>query len=347
MVPVARRITLSNGVEISTPLLIPSLSSRAVGPILYQPSHACEPVLTPCSIVHSASLIGGIDESLLVSAYDIHHKLLVDSRAFQCRFNQSPYAQPRLLFIDSGLYEKGGSSPDKQFGENRYEPLQWTESEYRCTIDRLDDDIRPIVVSWDHFGSYPEQIAVGQDFFGGRTSTASTMLLKPPRNTTIHDFNKLSGDDFANLRAFDIIGVTEREVGETVIDRLVNIAHLRRHLNDAGVESPIHIFGGLDPLYTPLYFAAGGELFDGLGWLRYAYRDGVAMHRDTAAILDRQITRHRTPRLLSVCLQNLDELRRLSEDMRLFAHNNHNWTHLSRGDILEPIFRTLQERLGV
>ena len=347
MVPSARRITLSNGVKLSTPLLIPSLSSRAVGPILYQPSPACEPELTPCSIVHSESLIHSIDESLLVSAYDIHHELLVESSSFNGDFRHSRYAQPRLLFIDSGWYEKGSSSLDKQFGENQYGPLKWTESEYRCTIDHLDDDIRPIVVNWDRFGSYPEQITAGQDFFGGRTSIASTLLLKPPCNTRVHDFNRFSGDDFANLRAFDIIGVTEQEVGESVIDRLVNIAHLRQHLDEAGVVSPIHIFGGLDPLYTPLYFAAGGELFDGLGWLRYTYRDGVAMHRDTAAILDRQLTRRRIPRLLSVCLQNLDELRRLSEDLRLFAHGNHNWTHLSRGEILESIFRTLEERLGV
>ena len=67
------------------------------------------------------------------------------------------------------------------------------------------------------------------------------------------------------------------------------IYQLRRLLDHAGVESPIHVFGELDPLYTPLYFAAGGEMFDGLGWLRYTYREGVAVHRDATAILDRQI----------------------------------------------------------
>ena len=346
MIMSARRIVLSNGVELSTPLLIPSFSSRAVGPMLYEPSPANEPVLTPCSIVHSELLIHSIDESLLVSAYDIHHELLVDSESFKDDFRHSRYAQPRLLFIDSGWYEKSGSSLDKQFGENQYGPLQWTESEYKCTINHLDDDIRPIVVNWDHFGSYSEQIAAGQDFFGGRPCIASTLLLKPPSNARIHDFRKFSGEDFANLRAFDIIGVTEQEIGESVIDRLVNIANLRRHLNESGIKSPIHIFGGLDPLFTPLYFAAGGELFDGLGWLRYTYRDGVAMHRDTAAIIDRQIARRRIPRLLSACIQNLDELRRLSEDLRLLARDKYNWTHLFRGELLEPIFRALEGRLG-
>ena len=347
MAMLTRRISLRNGIEISTPLLIPSLSSRAGGPISYQPSIACEPVLAPCSIIHSESLLDGIDESLLVSAYDIHHEQLVDSKAFRSGFGRSRYSQPRLLFIDSGWYEKGGSSLDKQFGESRYESLEWEESEFRYVIDNLDPEIRPMVVSWDHFGSYPEQIAAAQDFFGNRTTIASTMLLKPPNNSGGHDFDKFSGQDFANLQAFDVIGVTELEIGESVLARLMTISRLRWHLDDAGVESPIHIFGGLDPLHTPLYFAAGAELFDGLGWLRYAYREGIAMHRDAAAVLDRQITRRRTPAWMSVCLQNLDELRRLSDDLRLFAHENLNWNRISRGDKLESIYKTLQERLGV
>ena len=74
------------------------------------------------------------------------------------------------------------------------------------------------------------------------------------------------------LRTFDIVGVTEREIGESIHDRLVNIARLRKSLNAAEVTIPIHVFGGLDPLLTPLYFAAGAEIFDGLGWLRYAYQ---------------------------------------------------------------------------
>ena len=346
MLPRVRRIRLRNGVELSTPLLIPSLSSRAIGPMPFQSSSDDEVELRPCSIIHSQSLIYGIEESLLISAYDIHHDFLADSTAFGSAFRRSRYAQPRILLIDSGWYEKGGNSPDKQFGDNQYNSLPWEESDYRNTIDKLDDDIRPVVVSWDHFGTYPEQIAAGQDFFGGRTAIASTLLLKPPNGTDVHDFDKFAGDDFANLRTFDVIGVTDRELGETVIDRLVNIARLRRNLDDKEVESPIHIFGGLDPLYTPLYFAAGGELFDGLGWVRYTYREGVAMHRDAAAILDRQITRSRNANWISVCLQNLDELRRLSEDLRLFARENCNWRHVSHGDILENIFGALQDRLG-
>lgn len=347
MLPRVRSIPLRNGTVISTPMLVPSFSSRATGPIRYQQSPCATPEPTPCSLIHSDSLIYGIEESLLISAYDIHHGLLVDSSSFQCGFNRSRYALPKVLFIDSGWYEKTGNSPDKQFGENRHLPMRWEQSDYRDVVDSLDKDLTAILVSWDHFGSYGEQIAAGQSFLSNRDNHASALLLKPPRNSSIHDLDKLSGEDFSNLRAFDIIGVTEREIGESVIERLVNIAKLRRGLDSADVVAPIHVFGGLDPLYTPLYFAAGGELFDGLGWLRYTYREGVAMHRDTAAILDRQIDRRRIPNSLRSCLRNLDELRRLSDDLRRFAHQNSDWKQLARGEVLEPIFESLQERLGV
>ncbi len=298
--------------------------------------------------MHSELLIDSVEESFLISAYDIHHDLLADSSAFRYGFKDSRYSKPkpRLLFIDSGGYEKEGSSPDKQFGENQYESLEWEKAEYRRTIENLDEDIRPIVVSWDNCGSYTEQIASGQAFFGDRNSIASTMLLKPPRDYGMHDLGALSGEDFANLGDFDIIGITEKEIGESVLERLVNIAQLRQRLNEAEVKAPIHIFGGLDTLYTPLYFAAGGELFDGLGWLRYVYREGVAMHRDSAALLDNEINRPRIPALQSVCLQNLAELRRLSDDLRSFAREDCNWDRISRGDVLEPIFQALQENLG-
>ena len=347
LLPRARRIRLGNDVEVSTPLLIPSLSSRATGLIPFQKSSNSPLKLTPCSIIHSASLIDGIEESLLISAYDLHHGFLEGTDDFRCRFRRSRYAQPRLLFIDSGWYEKGSNPIDRQFGEHHYESLPWEEADYLRTIDALDEAVRPIVVNWDHFGSYPEQIAAGQHFFGSRPPFASTMLLKPPDNSRTHNFNKLSGEDTVNLRAFDVIGVTEREIGASVLDRLVTIFQLRQQLDHAGVESPIHVFGGLDPLYTPLYFAAGGEVFDGLGWLRYTYREGVAMHRDATAILDRQIRKSGLRTWLSGCLQNLDELGRLSEDLRLFAHNNRDWSYLRRGSTLKPIFDTLEERLGV
>ena len=301
--------------------------------------------MKPCSIAHSRSLLGGIEESLLVSAYDIAHNLLDDSDSFTSEFDQSRYAQPRILIIDSGWYEKNGGPPAGQFSTDMEDPHPWDKSDYHSMIDNLDDDLRPIAVSWDYKGPYTSQIELAQSFFGRRESLASDVLLKPPSESRFHHFDRLSDADASNLRGFDVIGVTERELGDSVLERLLAIARLRRQLDEVHVQSPIHVFGGLDPLLTPLYFAAGAELFDGLGWLRYAYREGVAMNRDVAALLDRQIKKRWMHALHSVALQNLDELSRLSDDLRRFVHGNEDWSTLVRGSQLKPVFEILQERL--
>ncbi len=301
--------------------------------------------MTPCSVVHSQSLLAGIEESLLVSAYDVAHDLLADSDAFNSGFSHSRYAQPRILIIDSGWYEKNGGPPAGQFSADMEAPLSWDESDYQSTINNLDGDLRPIVVSWDFTGPYTTQIELAQDFFGDRVSLASNLLLKPPPGSRFHHFDKLSHADASCLRAFDVLGVTERELGDSVLDRLLAIARLRRQLDEVQAQSPIHVFGGLDPLLTPLYFAAGAELFDGLGWLRYAYREGVAMNRDAATLFDRQITKRWMQALNSVSIHNLDELSRITDDLCQFVHGNGDWAALDRGSDLKPIFESLQERL--
>ena len=342
----SRQITLTNDTEFSSPLLIPSLSSGALGPVPVQAPERGKSVLTPCSIVHSQYLIDGIEDSLLISAYDIKHGLLADGDAFRTGFKDSRYVQPRVLVIDSGWYEKNGSPPGSPFAVNAGESFPWEEEDYTSVIDSLDKDVSPIVVSWDHIGPYEEQIQRAQDFFGGRGHLASVLLLKPPSGSRFHNFDKLSIEHIANLRAFDIVGVTERELGETILDCLVKIAKLRQRLDDARVSAPVHIFGGLDPLFTPLYFAAGAEIFDGLGWLRYAYREGVAMHWTAGTLLDKQITKRSAQSRNWVSLQNLDEINRLSEDMRRFVHRREDWGVFYRGESLRPIFESLQERFG-
>ena len=126
----------------------------------------------------------------------------------------------------------------------------------------------------------------------------------------------------------------------------MTIHELRSQLDRAGVQAPIHIFGGLDPLYTPLYFAAGAELFDGLGWLRYAYREGVPIHRDSAVIFEQEPDMDKHLAQILVCLNNLERLRQLEENLRTLAHGHINWGNLDQGEVLEPIYRAMQERLG-
>lgn len=344
MIGRSRRVRLKNDIEFDTPLLVPALSSMAIGPVLHQKNAGSKPRLTPCSIVHSEFLVGAIEEVLLISAYDIHHQLLVESETLYSGFANSRYASPRFLIIDSGWYEKTKGPAGGVFAKGLDQALEWEESRYERTLNQLDDEVRAVAVSWDYDGPYSEQIARAQSFFGGQQRFGSTILLKRPKDCRFHNLQKLSGEDVANLRVFDIVGVTEKELGDTLLDRLEVVAKLRSQLDDFGVSAPIHVFGGLDPLFTPLYFAAGGEVFDGLGWLRYFYQDGVAVNRDAAAVQSGQVDMRWMKVMGQVQIDNLNALRVLAGELRVFAHKG-EWTKLRKGDVLLPIYERLEERL--
>ena len=53
-----------------------------------------------------------------------------------------------------------------------------------------------------------------------------------------------------------------------------NIAQIRRALDGVGLDTPLHVFGSLDTVTTPMYFMAGADIFDGLTWLRFAFYNG-------------------------------------------------------------------------
>jgi hypothetical protein len=89
------------------------------------------------------------------------------------------------------------------------------------------------------------------------------------------------------MRRFHVVGVTEKELGSNILDRLITVASIRCALDRAALKNlPLHVWGGLDPIMTPLYFCAGAELFDGVSWLRYGYANDCATTRDAYTVLE-------------------------------------------------------------
>jgi hypothetical protein len=341
----SRRLELA-GAAVETPLLVPAMSSKALGPIELRDAGSGE--LVAASLVHSDAFLGGIDDALLISAYDVHFNYLVDAGHFRREFATSAYARLNLLMIDSGWYEK---STGPSGGNWYYEvgPAQdFEEDKFVQLIDELDQDLRAVVVAWDHTGTYEEQIDAAQQFFGGqgRDRFASSILLKPQRTRQHHEFADLSPALAARLRAFKVVGVTEKELGNSLVRRLVALARLRILLDDASVDAPIHVFGGLDPLFTPLYFAAGAEIFDGLSWLRYAFNDGQVIGRESLPLLEGHFDKRFSLAVAHVQLHNLDEIRDLSRELKVFFNRGLDWSKLRRGEVLKPAFEAMESALG-
>jgi hypothetical protein len=324
------------------PLLIPSVSSKGF-PVVDGISEAG--MVLPLT---SADMT----EALLVSAYDLHHGLLPDhERALGPEHAQTLYGTPTLLVVDSGGYELSDEFGSGEIPRGRQEWHPFSRDEFEALVDRLPKDRDMLVVTYDepdpNRPSYQRQREAAQQFMTQRPHLKVDFLLKPPDDERCIDPARLA-PDAPDLRAFAAVGVTEKELGDALVDRLVCLARLRRLLDDSGADGvPIHVFGSLDPLLTPLYFMAGGEIFDGLSWFRYAYYDDSAVHPEELAILTGSIDSNQVRRNAQRYLSNLQELGRLKRKLERWANEPKRYEVLGRHhQMIREIYELLQARLG-
>lgn len=349
MPPRSRRLRLAQR-PLPAPLLVPSVSSKGF-PLVEGVSEAG---------LSLAAVAQDLTDCLLVSAYDLQHGLLPDAdRLLGPGHRDTIYGRVELLVVDSGGYEL--NTAEFESGEVRRGPYTAAEGfsrkDFEALADRLPHDRDLLVVSYDEpirpddpsssRGSYREQREIAKRFFASRPHFKSDFLLKPEGRELYLDVAALTVDA-PNLRGFDVIGVTEKELGPTLLDRLVELSRLRALLDSNGCrETPIHVFGSLDPLYTPLYFMAGGEIFDGLSWLRYAYFDGISVHPEQLTVLMDRIEDLEPTRDLRRLMSNIEQLGALQRSLARWAADPERYEHLGTQHVrLREIYDNLRARLA-
>jgi hypothetical protein len=323
------------------PLLIPSVSSKGF-PLVGGLSEAG----TVLPLV-----IDDLAGSLLISAYDVHHGLLPDHELLTgSERTETMYDAPALLVLDSGGYEvsdiiesgerDGGPRVVRGFGR----------PEFELVVGRLLRDRNLLVVTYDEPDmqrpSYRDQREEAQAFADQYPQLKIDFLLKPPAGDAYIMPTKLAAEAAA-LARFDVVGVTEKELGDTLLDRVLCLARLR-HLLDSShsADVPLHVFGALDPVLTPVYFMAGAEVFDGLSWLRYAYHDETAVHPDELALLTGSFEADRVLRDTERYMSNLRQLGRLVARLRRWAGEPERYEFLGRHhQRFRELYEAMQDRL--
>lgn len=256
-----REVKFGKKLTISTPMLVPSFSSRV--PEIEKPFRASEQF---------------IDGPILISAYDVKHGLL-----------SPPYDFGSAIFLDSGGYETSRITDLSDVGDQPPTQLAWPEEAHAALIADWSPKVPSAVISYDHPSrrySLEEQIHRAKSMKLSREDIVREILLKP--ETADQNFVQVDNvlESIRELAPFSILGVTEKEVGNSVLERMVHIAQLRRALTKVGLNTPIHVFGSLDTVTTLFYFVAGADIFDGLTWLRYAFKDGRTLYRQDFGISD-------------------------------------------------------------
>jgi hypothetical protein len=219
---------------------------------------------------------------MLVSAYDIYYGHLPKPDRFP--------ASPTLTFIDSGGYETGSDYDLSSAYQYDHTTQQWTLPKLHAVLRHWPSSFDAVFVSFDKDSvgkSLQYQVDEARRLFDLYPHQLHNFLLKPTRGSRhrianmLHDIRAQA----KSLSGFHVIGVTEKDLGNSTLDRMATVARLRMILDDAGVRAPLQIFGALDPVSSPLYFIAGAEIFDGWTWLRFAYLDNHCVYHQNYAVL--------------------------------------------------------------
>jgi hypothetical protein len=247
------------------------------------------------------------------------------------------------------LVEAGKDEDFSELAEHSHSPQSWTPENHQAILDSWESNVPTVVISYDHPKKripITEQIDRAQAL-PARENALREILLKPET-----DGQRLLNLDHVvshvhRLAQLDIIGITEKEIGSSILDRMKNVARLRIALGKAGLNTPIHVFGSLDTLSTPLYFVAGADIFDGLTWLRFGYREGQTLYRQNFGALTLGV--HTKAHMIDArCwVSNLQYLKDLELEMRRFLKDHSFEAFKYHRGIIEQSFQTVAEAVGV
>lgn len=306
----------------STPMLVPSLSSRVN--IEYKKT------LDVLSEV--------ITGPFLLSAYDFYYTNPFPKITFS-----------ELVFFDSGGYESAIEKEVEEFGLYKPDPFDWNREKHSEAVDRFVEEIPKVIISYDHPSermTIAKQIDRANELFRGKEGIIKELLIKPEsagsRRINIHGFY----ENIEKIQDFDILGFTEKELGKSILDRMVAIARIRQHLEEHSIDIPLHIFGSLDTITTPLYYISGADIFDGLSWLRFVFDEGETHYINTYGPVKFGIHENSDGVWIRSVYQNYNYLGRLKINLEHFQSTG-DFTKLgSKSEFFENAFNDLNEKMG-
>ena len=324
MLPLAERreLRLPNGEFLRTPLLVPSFSSRV--PDVEKVFRASGEFL---------------DAPFLISAYDIAR-----------RHMNPPFDFGVPVFLDSGGYEIG---PDTDLSDVTTEPSgppeDWDATQHQAVLNTWTVPVPTIVITYDHPRtrvSIADQIQHAKKLALPPANSCLELLIKPEtRDQRFIQIDSLV-HNARHFASFQAVGITEKEIGNSVLERMVNIAKLRLELRRLGLNIPIHVFGSLDSITTLFYFIAGADIFDGLTWLRYAFRSGQTVYRQDYGIREFGVGT-KSPKIEALCwAKNYHYIREMELEMRRFLTSHDFSVFRFHAETLKAAYQNVEEEVS-
>ena len=298
-----------SGVELQTPLFVSSFSSKGFRFIRSKGKLKSEVV----ELVKLAAEY--LSETVLLSAYDLKYYLPPPNKLRQERF------LPKLVFLDSGGYE---TIDDYDFSEAYKHPVivkPWSPDHHKKILDAWPKYFPAVIISYDNGNqnrrTIQKQIKNATKLFARYPDQLNNFLIKPNKKGKKLDVKEII-EHISLLNKFHIIGLAEKELGQSLSERMENIKLIRVSLDKAGNKAPIHIFGNLDPLTSAMYFIAGAEIFDGLSWMRFGFFEGKALYLQNIDALRNRFHEKDYLNQRAILYENVIYMRSLQAEMRAF-----------------------------
>jgi hypothetical protein len=281
-----------------------------------------------------------ITSGVLVSAYDVHYKKITPKKI----------TFPEVIILDCGGYEARMDYDLADVYVQEYSPKAWTRKLYFNVLKNWPRLVPTIVVSYDSPRQFPklkDQIREAKNLVRARADLPVELLIKPESKNAVYVSIENVIKHVNELRSFSAVGFTEKELGLSMLEKMTKIARLRRTMDEAKVDIPIHIFGSLDTLNTPLYFISGAEIFDGLTWLRYGYHQGLTTYsQNYGTVQDSNgLIRTSKEQLIEMWKNNYYYLGKLKDQMINYVRTEDFSQFKHIGATLEEAFQQLQARL--
>ena len=306
------------------PFLIPSFSSK--GNLLI---HTTQGKYVSDNYDLLLALDIRVSRTYLVSAYDVYYGFMP----------QDPleWPQTEYLFIDSGGYETNDAFELNERNKYNYKVLPWDAEKMETVYQKVItcpkfNNASIILTGFDNTGPFCEQLKAVQLLKSKFPNATIIFLIK--LTFPIEDLTKNIAEEHLPLNDIPIIGITEKELGNTVKERLLNLISIKRCLLDCGWTGCIHIFGGLEPSLTKLYYFAGADIFDGLSWQRIRFQNNSSLFEASEYI----VTQTEYENRFWMMIDNLAFLQNLCNDMSTMnGERNKNIEKLKTGLLSDEI----------
>ncbi|SFF72581.1 hypothetical protein SAMN05216353_10712 [Halobacillus alkaliphilus] len=320
-----RKIKKTN---MNSPLIVPSFSSKG---------------FTDVSKIHTY-VRDYITDACLVSAYDLYH-----DQDEQIPLADSDIYISDVLFIDSGGYERDQDTELSEIYNKEYKPKKWNEDLHLKVVNQLEELTKIVIVNYDSEIRKPtkDQMSQAENLFNKFPNFTSDFLYKPEMQEAEYiDANKLIYH-LDDITSFSILGLTEKELGSSILKKCETIYSIRRALNAKEIDIPIHIFGCIDPANILAYFLCGADIFDGLSWLRFNFNEsGDASYRNSHAIINGNWDLKMSAVRGKALGDNIKILINLSSQMNRFL-NTYDWQMFDYPEKLMNEIKKLISTVGI